>query len=220
MTIPVPRSAITAPNNTPAGRLRGQPEPVRTHPPAVWRTRRRQRLITARVQGFSPSGEIADAAGPLAARIAALDAPLRLRRWVLGYADAGHEFVSALIGWQAEADGRAKTTHLANEPGKRQYATTLIKDLAQRPPEPVISDQMIVDGSWPALLTEMAAAADGLRVATTYSDRLETLLRDTIDRAALDLDRKIAWAESNPLPDPSKPLDPRAALAALGIETT
>lgn len=227
MTIQFPPSAITAVNRTPAGRLRGQPEPVRTFTQKQWRSRRRQRLITQRVTSFNASREIADTAGPLAARIAALaavsvpnrpSAVLRFRSPIAAFADAVHEFVSGLIGAQAEVDGQAKTAHLANEPGKRRQALTLLKDTAQRPVLPEISDRMITDGSWAAALTEMAAAANGLGVAKGYSDRLERLLLDTIDRAAADLERRIVRAETYPPSVRTGSPDVRTQLESLGVQ--
>jgi hypothetical protein len=226
-------SAITAENNTPAGRARaaGLREPVRAFSQAKARKRRRQRLITERLtESFSPSREVIEVAEPLAVRIAELakrqqsqsDVPpveLRFRSLVDAYADAVHECISALIGWEAEAEGRAKTTHLKDEPGKRLNAITRIKDLAQRPELPAISAATIRRGSWPVALAQMAAAADGLRVASSYSDKLNKLLIETIDRAAGDLERRITAAESQPLPAPARSTDPRAELAALGIET-
>lgn len=227
--IPAGLSAITAPNNTPAGRLRGKPEQVPSFTQVQWRQRRRQRLITHRVSEFSPSREVTEVAGPLAERIAKLAAlptapsipsvALRFRRPVSDFADACHEFVSGVIRWAAEDDARERTRHLADEPGKRKYAMTRFCDLAQRPALPEITDTIIRDGTWAAALTEMAAAADGLRAATTYSDRLEKLLRDTVDRAALDLGRKVDWAVSQPPARVPSPADPRAELVALGVET-
>jgi hypothetical protein len=229
-------SSITAVNRTPAGlaRAAGLPEPVRKASQPEWRKRRRQRLITQRLtEPFIASREISDVAGPLAARLAALaradrsggqspSVALRFQQPIAAFADAVHECVSALIGWQAEVDGATKTAHLKNEPGKRRYALTLIKDTAQRPVLPVIGAVSIRKGSWAEALTAMAAAADGLRVAAGYSDRLEKLLRETVDRAAADLERRVAWAESQP---PVRPLPAadltdhaRAELQALGVQ--
>lgn len=210
---------IGAKNNTPAGRLRGLPEAVPVYTQAQWHERRRRGLVTLQVESFSAAREIADVAGPLAARIAALWAPLRFRRLVLAYADAAHEFVSGVIGWQAEVDGRTRTAHL--EPGKRQYATTLIRDLAPRPELPEITDEMMIDGTWPAVLAALAVPLSAQRWA--FSDRLEKLLDETVDRAALALERKVAWAESQPPPKPSSiptattDQQRRADLEAMGI---
>ncbi|QLL05591.1 hypothetical protein [Mycobacterium vicinigordonae] len=219
-------SAITAANRTPAGQRRGKPEPVPTFTQEQWRERRRKLLITRRVRSFSPSREIAEAAVPLAERIAALAArppvssgppvSLRFRSPIAAFADAVHELVSGVTGWQAEQDGMAKTAHLAAEPGKRRHALTLLKDTAQRPVLPSITDQMITDGSWAAALTEIATAADGLRVAAAHSYRLERLLLNTIDRAAGDLERRIAFAEKQ-RPSVQPAPDTRAELESLGV---
>ena len=107
--------------------------------------RRRRRLgkITENGAVFSAVAEIGAAGMPLAARATYVQAPLRLRRWVLDYADAAHEFVGTISGWLAEADALARTTHLADQPGARRYAVTTLVDLAQRPALPEITDAMM-----------------------------------------------------------------------------
>ena len=225
-------SSITARNNTPAGKARaaGLPEPTRIFTQDAWRERRHKRLITAHLSGgFSPSREVADVAADLERRIVVLcarygrsrlDGPsisMRLRLPVAAFADAVHEFVSTVIGWQAEADGYAKTQRLASEPGKRRYALNLIKDTAQRPELPEISAVSIRRGTWAVALVQMATAADGLRVVSGYSDRLQRLLIETVDRAAGDLGRKVAALEQQPVPAAAQATDPRSELERMGI---
>lgn len=177
--------------------------------------------------------EIADVAGPLAARVAAQSTPLQLRRLVLAYADAAHELAGTATGWLAKRDARTKTAHLADDEGKRRYAMTTLIDLAPRPALPDVTDEMIADGSWATALIEMVEAVDAalsdllaqafppgapaLRGQPSRSDRLDGLLRETVDRAALSLERALTVAEKQTAAPTAKP-DPRAELAALGIE--
>lgn len=112
------------------------------------RRRRRQHMPTVNTEKFSAICEIADVAGPMAAAVAALPNPLQLKRPILAYADAAHEFAGTLTGWEVERDARSKTAHLADDEGKRRAAMTLLIDLAPRPALPEITDEMIADGSW------------------------------------------------------------------------
>lgn len=183
---------------------------------------------------FSARLEIAEVAAPLATRVAATDSPLAIRRLVLTLVDSVHELTGTVAGWVAEVDARARTEHLADEPGKRRAAMTLIADMAPRPALPEISDAMILDGSWVAPLVAMAApvdtplaallkrsyppGAEPLRGSLSRSERLERLMRDTLDRAALALERGCERAER--LADEAvatAPADPRAELARLGV---
>lgn len=198
------------------------------------RQRRRAGKLTSNTGNFLATREIADVAGPLAARATYLTAPLRLRRLVLDYADAAHEFVSTVTGWLAEVDAQAKTVHLAADPGKRRYAVTTLVDLAPRPAAVEITNAMILDGTWAAAVTAMADTVDAplaglltkayapnaneLRGQLSRSERLDRLLRETVDRAAMALDRAIDRAESQPASTRSATTaDPRAELAALGV---
>lgn len=198
------------------------------------RRRRRAHLPVVHDGDWSLRREVAEVAGPLAARVAAQPTPPQLRRQVLTFADSAHEATGTVTGWLAEHDARTKTAHLADDDGKRKYAMTTLIDLAPRPALPKITDEMIADGSWVAALIEMvepidAALADllarafppgapALRGQASRSDRLERLLRETVDRAALPLERAVNAAAERPA-TPTKPAaDPRAELAALGIE--
>ena len=198
------------------------------------RRRRRQHLPTVNTGKFCASSEIANVAGPLAEEVVTLPNPLQLRRPILAYADAAHEFAGTLTGWEAERDARRRTEHLADDPGKRKYAMTTICDLAPRPTLPEITDAMILDGSWVAALVEMVAPIDrqladllahafgpgapALRGQLSRSEKLDALLRETVDRAALSLERALDRADTVPTPAPTTKPDPRAELAALGID--
>ena len=197
------------------------------------RRRRRAHMPTVNDGDWSLRREIAEVARPLAARAAARPNPLQLRRQVLAYADAAHELAGTVTGWLAERDAHAKTAHLADDEGKRRYAMTTLVDLAPRPALPEITDAMITDGSWAVALIEMVEPIDAalsdllaqafppgapaLRGQPSRSDRLDGLLRETVDRAALSLERALAAAETQTAAPTAEP-DPRAELAALGIE--
>lgn len=226
---------VRAKNRTYAATAAAAHRPPRRYSQAENRQRRRSGKLTRNTGDFSAVREIADTAGPLAARVTYLATPLRVRRLVLDYADAAHEFVSTVTGWLAEVDARRRTEHLAADPGKRHYAVTTLVDLAPRPSLPEITEASILDGSWAAAVTAMADTVDAplaallakayppnaneLRGQPSRSERLDRLMRETVDRAALALDRALHTAESQPAPTPSAPTtaDPRAELAALGI---
>ncbi|MDC8992420.1 hypothetical protein PR371_00305 [Mycobacterium marinum] len=138
-----------------------------------------------------------------------------------------------MTGWVAERDARRRTEHLADNEGKRRYAVTTLIDLAPRPALPEITDEMISDGSWVTALVEMMTPVDHpladllarafppgappLRGQLSRSERLDRLLRETVDRAALSLERALDTAAKQ-TPAPAAKPDARAALAALGIE--
>lgn len=226
---------ISARNRTYSASAAAGNRPPRRYSQAENRQRRRSGKLTSNTRDFSAVREIADVAGPLAARVTYLATPLRVRRLVLDYADAAHEFVSTVTGWLAEVDAQAKTAHLADDPGQRAYATRTLVDLAPRPALPDITEESILNGTWAAAVTAMADTVDAplaallanayppganeLRGQLSRSERLDRLLRETVDRAALALDRAIERAESQPDPASTAPTtaDPRAELAALGI---
>lgn len=198
------------------------------------RRRRRAHMPTVNDGDWSLRREIAEVAAPFAARAAAQSMPLQLRRQVLAYADAAHEAAGTATGWVAERDARRRTAHLAHDEGKRRYAMTTLIDLAPRPALPEITDEMIADGSWAAALIEMVEPVDAalsdllakafppgapaLRGQPSRSDKLDRLLRETVDRAALSLERALAAAAEKQTAVPTAKPDPRAELAVLGIE--
>ncbi|WP_374025608.1 hypothetical protein [Mycobacterium sp. HNNTM2301] len=203
------------------------------------RRRRRASMPLAYDGAFDLAAEVAAIAEPLAARVAAGPQPLAFRPHVIELADATHELVSTVVGWLAETDALARTKHLAGEPGTRRKAVRTLCDLAQRPTLPDMTDDVLASGSWAALLIEMAAPSaeplagllarswppdhEALRGRPSRSERLNELLRNTIDRAALALERRLDWAQSAPTA-PARPTDTerteqaRAELAAMGVK--
>jgi hypothetical protein len=203
------------------------------------RRRRRASMTVVYTGAFDFGVEVAAIAEPLGQRVAAARQPLLFRSWVVELADAAHELVSTVVGWLAESDALAKTEHLADEPGKRRFAMTTLRDLAQRPALPEIADDMLLSGGWAAQLITMAAPsaeplaallarswppnAEALRGRLSRSERLNDLLRNTIDRAALALERRLDWAESAPSvrlrpTEAARTEQARAELAAMGVQ--
>lgn len=98
---------------------------------------------------------------------------------------------------------------------------------------PEITDAMIADGSWVTALTEMVEPIDAalgdllarafspgapeLRGRPSRSDRLEGVLRETADRAALSLERALSAAAERPAAQTRPTADPRAELEAMGV---
>lgn len=213
-------------------------KPSRPADPTEQRRRRRAQLPLAYDGAFDLAAEVAAITEPLAARVADAAQPLAFRPHVIELADATHELVSTVVGWLAETDALARTRHLAAEPGSRRKAVRTLCDLAQRPALPEITDGMLTSGSWAALLTSMAGPSVGplaallarswppdheaLRGRPSRSERLNELVRNTIDRAALALERRLDWAESAP-PARLRPTEAerteqaRAELAAMGV---
>lgn len=215
-----------------------QPPPRQFSQPEL-RDRRRRGLPPGHYDGgWSLAREIAEVSAPLAERIAAADRPSRFGHssasvpWL---AEAVHEAVHEVVAWVAERDARAKTAHLKDEPGKRRYAMTTLVDLAQRPALPEITSAALEDATWAGQLIALAETVDapfaamlaqayppgapGLRGRESRSEQLARLLSRTLDSAALALERRLdrdARAEHRPA---TTPADPRAALAALGVQT-
>ena len=195
------------------------------------RERRRQRLSVCLDGRFSLAEEVGAVCGPLAARVAALQPPV-WRAGVLEVMGAVLEVASTVVVWQAEVDGRRLTEHLADNPGARTQAISRIKDLAQRPQMPVLTDEGLASGLWvadlvaavePASVTLAALLknsyqpnAPELRGRDSRSQKTEVLLRDHLDAAASALSRRLAVAESS-RPAVSAEVDARAELAALGV---
>ncbi len=197
------------------------------------RHRRRSRLPVAYDGRFSLADEVAAITGPLARRVADRPQPLAFRHYVGELADAVHEAASTAVVWAAEESARKVTQHLAGDPGKRSYAIRKIVDLAQRPTLPELTDNALNTGRWSAALVSMVEPTsaqlsdllgrafppkdDRLRGQVSRSERVEELLRETVDRAALSLGRRLDWAESQPTPRQSSPADAIAELAELGV---
>ncbi|MCV7158471.1 hypothetical protein H7J55_13445 [Mycolicibacterium brisbanense] len=238
---------LVIPNNTPAGRAAQRPQPGGALPVSQAETRRRRLAGLPTVNygsvsgGWSTVAEVAERIGPLAKRIAAAERPGRFS-WrgsqvgVHDLVEGVHEIAGDITGWLAEADARAKTKHLAADPGKRRYAMTTLCDLAPRPALPEVTDAMIADGSWAAALTEMVAPLDGpladllrrayppgapeLRGALSRSERLEKLLRDSLDRPVAELVRRLDRADREAAKPSAlaKAEAARAELEAMGVE--
>ncbi|WP_237394163.1 hypothetical protein [Mycobacterium paraintracellulare] len=223
----------------------GQPQrPVapRRYTQDELRARRRAGFMAGYYGGdWSLAAEVAAVVAPLADRIAAADRPERFRHspvCVPLLAEAVHELVGVVIGWVAQRDARARTSHLKDDPGRRQAAMTLICDLAKRPELPEVTVDMLADGSWSAALIAMADSVDveladllarayppnaaGLRGQVSRSERLHELLRRTLDRAAVAMEQRLDRDEHNrPASADHRTPDERARaeLAALGVKT-
>ncbi|MDP7727625.1 hypothetical protein [Mycobacterium sp. TY813] len=217
--------------------LPGQPQRPPRYTQTELRERRRRGLPPGHYDGqWSLAAEIAAVANPLAERIAAADRPARFKLPVAWLAEDTHELVGTVVGWVAEAEARRRTQHLKDEPGKRRYAMTTFIDLQPRPALPDIAAKALASGAWAGQLIAMAddidaafsellgrsyaPGADGLRGQASRSEQLARLLGRTIDRAALELQRRLDRADAD---TPAKPDqtddDRRAALAALGVQT-
>ncbi|OKH63153.1 hypothetical protein EB73_26445 [Mycobacterium sp. SWH-M3] len=225
---------IPARRGTPAalaGQRQQAPRPPR-YSQAQLRQRRRTGLVAAKYGAkWSLRNEIADQLTPLAERIATLPDPARFTRSVRSVAETTHELVGTVVAWCAESDALARTRHLADEPGKRKYAVTTLVDLAQRPALPEVTDAMLADGSWAAVLAAMADGCDAsfsallgkshpsnaaeLRGQLSRTDRLVRLLRETLDHAAVLLDKRINSAAA--AAPQATTTDPRAVLAEMGV---
>ncbi|MGV0648759.1 hypothetical protein ABVK35_10245 [Mycobacterium kansasii] len=219
------------------------PRPPRQYSQGELRQRRRAGLTIGHYGGgWSLAREIAEVTAPLAERIAAAHRPARFSRSpvsVVWLAEAVHEAVGVVVGWVAEADARRRTAHLADEPGKRRYAMTTLVDLAQRPALPEITDAGLETGSWASQLVALTDGIDapfaallarafppgapGLRGQPSRSEQLARLLGRTLDRAALELERRLdrdAYADhAQTTPTQTETDRARAELAALGVQT-
>ncbi|WP_326544688.1 hypothetical protein QGN31_06545 [Mycobacterium sp. 2-64] len=146
---------------------------------------------------FDLASEVSAILSPLADQVAVLPHPLAMRPKVDGAAKAVHELLSTVVGMLAES------ARLDNEAHAR--IARAVRDLAQRPHPPQISDEQIVSGRWAALLVKhVAVHSDDLAAflgralppshpqlkSASASERLEAALR-VLDTAALDLSRLI-----------------------------
>lgn len=195
--------------------------PPRPFTQSELRQRRRAGLTVGHYSGdWSLAREIAEVVGPLAERVAAAPRPARFKLPAMWLAEATHELVGTIIRWLAEADARRKTEHLKAEPGKRRYAMTTLMDLAQRPPLPEITDKALTNARWAGQLIALADGTDAarqqpvsdsladllahayppgapaLRGQASRSERLARLLGQTLDRAALELERRLDSADA------------------------
>lgn len=202
---------VMAKNGTFAALAAQHPQPPRHYSQSEHRDRRRTGLSVAHYDGtWSLAREVAEVVNPLACDIANDARPTRFMRTAASVpwlAEMVHEATGIAAGWIAEREARAKTAHLAAEPGKRRAAITLMVDMAPRPALPDITDDMMASGAWAAAVIEMADGIDAafsdllshayppnapaLRGQPSRSDLLARLLARTIDRAALALERRL-----------------------------
>jgi hypothetical protein len=196
------------------------------------RSRRRQRMAVWLDKRFDLGAEVREICDPLAIRVAATPNPLGFRVAVGELAAAVHEAVGVIVGWIAEEDGKALTAHL-EDPAKRRFAIAKVVELAKRPGPLDLSEAALLSGGWSAELVAMAAPvgpqladllgrswrpdAPELRGRDSRSDKLVVLLRETVDRAALTLGRRLDWVEAQPVAQPVEDASARAQLAALGV---
>lgn len=214
-------------------------QPPRRYSQAELRDRRRGGLSTAHYGGdWSLSAEIAAICEPLAQRIAAAHKPSRFGHsmhsvpWLL---EDIHELVGVVVGWVTENDAMRKTAHLKDEPGKRRNAVQALCDLAPRPELPTVTDDDLETGAWAGKAVAMAESVDaafsallgrayppganGLRGQPSRSERLESLLGRTLDRAALALEQRLNRDEdaSHRESTQTKTERARAELEKLGV---
>lgn len=164
------------------------------------RQRRRQWLPVRYSSKFDLAAEVSAIVGPLAEHVAALRQPGVLRTEVDDVADAVHELLSTVVGMLAES----RRLDRAASARTRQA----VRDLAQRPREPLIGDDMLISGSWAALLVSHVAPhagdlaaylgratspAESRTPGQSATERLESALR-VLDSAALALGRRIPKA--------------------------
>lgn len=173
------------------------PEPVYSQDEL--RQRRRQWLPVKYTAAFNLGSEIGAILSPVARDVAALPRPLATRPAIDEIADAVHELVSTVVGMLAESKHLDRAAHART--------VRAVRDLAQRPTAPEITDDEIVSGQWAVVLVGYAAplAADLGRLlgrAPSASQRLEDALR-VLDRVVLDLAAripKVAHFQSLPTP--------------------
>ncbi|MGB0971183.1 MAG: hypothetical protein ACPGVG_09510 [Mycobacterium sp.] len=188
MTVFAKRSRVTV----------AAPEPVRTQ--AEKRDRRRRWLRATYTGDFDLTVEIREILTPLAKEAAKLPCPQVLRPEIDAVADTVHEIVSTVIGMLAES------RHL--DDGAHTRTARAVRDLAQRPTAPEITDEQIATGKWAAVLVRMTQhqAADFATylgralppghprlTGPSASERLVAALR-VLDEASLTLHRRIPKA--------------------------
>lgn|GEM_PF-2065134 len=179
---------------------RRPPEPTPLEPVYTQdqlRERRRKWLPVVYRGDFDLAAEVGTIVGPLAAQMAVLPEPVAVRFKVDEIADAVHELVSTIVGMLAESRFLGTDAH--------DRVVQTVRDLAQRPREPQISDEKLSTGRWAVLLVKHVTPhshdlSEFLGRAlppnhpqlkgTSASERLEAALR-VLDTAALDLERLI-----------------------------
>lgn len=175
------------------------------------RQRRRQGFFVEYRADFDLAAEVGAIVAPLAAQVAVLKRPLAVRRRADLVADAVHEVLSAVVGMLAES------RHL--DPAADARTRQAIRDLAQRPREPQISDDDLTSGRWATVLVDFVApyrddlaallgrarqpGHPDLKGGLSVSERLEQALRN-LDHEARYLERlipKVAAHQALPTPE-------------------
>jgi len=154
---------------------------------------------------------------PLAVRAARLPNGAARHR-VTELIEACHEAVTVVGTWIA-ADAHERAERVA-DPDRRRLAMRET-ELSAGPSAPTLTENALHDATWPAALAELArpysaglsallGAAlppghNDLRGQPSRSEKLEKLLRETIDPAARELDRYLTHRETHkPLVAPSE----------------
>lgn len=201
-------------------RLSTPPPPEPAHTQDEKRLRRRQGLVITYGADFDLAAEVAGIVEPLAPPVSALRNPLQARRRVEELADSVQELLSAIVGMLAESRLDAAA---------HDRTARAVRDLAQRPREPQITDEMLTSGRWAAVLVAHVAPHRGdlatllgralppchpnLHGHPSASERLETALRE-LDSAARSLGRFVpALARHQALPTPEENAAARKARA-------
>lgn len=176
------------------------PEPVLGLTQTDLRERRRNWLRVTYKADFDLAAEVRDIVTPLARDAEKLPCSLVLRPEIENVADAVHEIVSTIIGMLAESRQL--------DDGAHARTARAVRDLAQRPGAPEISDDAITTGKWAVSLTRYAQPHTGDLAAylgrahppghpgltgPSASERLLAALR-VLDNAALILQRRIPKA--------------------------
>ena len=189
------------------------PAPAPVYTQDQQRERRRRGFSVQYGAEFDLAAEVSAIVSPLAVQAAALRNPLAVRPRIDEVADAVQELLSAVVGMLAET--RLDTAAQAR-------VVQSVRDLAQRPREPQITDEQIISGRWAAVLTKHVAAHSTdlsvllgraqrpgvsrphLPAPLSVSDRLYDALR-VLDWAAVRLGRQIpAVARFQALPTPEE----------------
>ena len=213
-----------------------KPRPERPAPPspvfdqATKRERRRRWLSVTLDSDFSLAAEVDAIVGPLAERVAEQPHPAAF----LAHTEVVADAVGGLCGAVAElvSDTRLRSLDSVDRARAREALRTV-----HRSSVPAITVEALSDGTWAAALAEIARPHTGAlsrllgsqngsrRGEPTASDLVIDTLRD-LDRAALDLDRRVRKAEffREQLGTPAASADlaqsARETLAELGVGTT
>lgn len=209
--------------NTPAMRAGQRPSAPRTYTQEQQRERRRQGLHVALGRRWSLRDEVAAIVEPLTA--VDRPRPLSYRRCVDDLTDAVHALVHEVISLLARADAERRTRHIGID--QRGRSIRALVDLAERPTLPVITDQMLADGSWAQQVIALAEPYStdltkllGNAATTAVSDRVVAGLR-AVDAVAATLARRLTdttLLANAPAPVPTAADLARAELEALGVQ--